>query len=223
MLGRREFAGMAGVGLLMWPARGRAEATGLITGGVTVTHGLKKRQKRDHSGVVVYLKSVRGVLPTGESREIRQIDHRFVPAVSVVTKGTTLTFPNDDKIYHNVFSNSSPAKFDLGLYAKGATRSIRLQKPGQVEVYCNIHESMRATVLVVDTVYYDQTDRSGAFAIADVPVGTHEYVVWQRDAKLLLHGRVKVIAGAPVHLDLTIHEGTAARRRKKSGHAYSPY
>jgi plastocyanin len=219
MLSRRKFAGMAGVGLLMWPRVGRTSATGLVAGTVTVTRGPKDRPVRDHSGVVVYLEGLEGSLPTGESHEIRQIDKRFVPAVSVVTVGTTLTFPNDDTIYHNVFSNSPSAKFDLGRYKRGATRSVRLKKPGQVEVYCNIHESMRATVLVLETVYYDQTDRRGAFSIPDVPEGTHRFVVWQRDAKPL-HGRVTVMAGAPAHLELEIREGRPKRHRKKTGHAH---
>ena len=217
MLTRRQFAGMVGATFLAWPSSARAEATGLVSGVITVTRG--GRRVRDQSGVVVYLEGLRGSLPTGESHEIRQVDQRFVPAVSVVTVGTTVTFPNDDKIFHNVFSNSAVAKFDLGSYERGDTRSVRLKKPGQVEVYCNIHEAMRATVLVVDTVYFAKTKRNGEFVIPDVPVGEHRYVVWQRDAKPL-RGKVTVVAGVPAHVELTIEEGRPKRHRKKDGHAH---
>lgn len=218
---RRQFSVSLGLAALALPvAASAAKPTGFITGAVTVTR--RKRAKRDHGGVVIYLEGPKPQLPAGRSHEIRQIDRQFVPSVSVVTVGTTLTFPNDDKVFHNVFSNSDPAKFDLGSYDQGETRSFRLKKPGQVEVYCNLHEEMRATVLVLGTTLFDQTGRDGSFVIRDVPVGTHRYVIWQRDAKPL-YGRVRVTEGAPTHLDIKVEEGRPTRHRRKSGHAYPNY
>jgi plastocyanin len=221
MRSRRQFAATIGLGILGWPLGAHTAAKGLITG-TTVTRGPKERALRDHSGTVVYLEGVRGSLPSGQSHEIRQIDQRFVPAISVVTVGTTLTFPNDDRIYHNVFSNSPAAEFDLGSYDRGETRSVRLKRPGQVEVYCNIHQAMRATVLVLETPYFARTDMNGGFAIANVPPGTHRYVVWRRDAKPV-SGKIRVVADAPAYVELTIPDGQPQRHRKKTGHVHDDY
>jgi plastocyanin len=221
MHGRRDFAKTFGLSLLVLPAFASARTgTGSITGAVTLTR--RGRAKQDHSGVVIYVEGPKVTLPAGKSYEIRQIDRHFRPALSVVTVGTTLTFPNDDNVFHNVFSNSSAAKFDLGSYDNGETRSVRLKKPGQVEVYCNIHEQMRATVLVLDTTYYARTDRSGTFVIKDVPAGSHRYMVWQRDGKPT-QGRVTVVEGAPARINLEVEEGRPTRHRKKTGHAYPNY
>lgn len=218
---RRQFSLSLGMATVGWPALvSAAKPIGFVTGSVVVTR--RGRPKSDHSGVIVYLEGPKPRLPVGRSHEIRQIDRQFTPQVSVVTVGTTLTFPNDDKTFHNVFSNSSVAKFDLGQYDQGETKSVKLRKPGTIEVYCNIHEEMRATVLVVNTTLFALTDRAGNFVIKDAPIGTHRYVVWQRDAKPL-YGRVKVTAGSPTHLSIKVKEGRRRRHRGKNGHVYPSY
>src|SRR4051794_9682364 len=112
-----------------WPGRAgpAGPPPGAVAGVVSVAEAglLGERKRADRSGVVVYLKGVPGPPPRPLSPPpvMRQRDKAFVPEVLAVTRGTTVEFPNDDKIYHNAFSLSRVAKFDLGLYRGGAVKS----------------------------------------------------------------------------------------------------
>ena len=81
-------------------------------------------------------------------------DKHFDPASLVVPVGSTVYFPNQDEIIHNVFSASLGAEFDLGFYGEGGTASQVFKKPGVVLINCNVHQAMQASILVVDTPYY---------------------------------------------------------------------
>jgi plastocyanin len=113
------------------------------------------------------------------TRVIRQHNLRFRPHVTVIPRGSTIEFPNDDRVDHNVFSLSRPKRFDLGLYRSGTSRSVTFRRPGVVDIYCNIHPQMAAKVLVVDTPHYATATARGRFQIRDVPAGDYELVGWQ--------------------------------------------
>jgi hypothetical protein len=98
--------------------------------------------------------------------------------VIAVPRGTTVTFPNLDTIYHNVFSLSGGNPFDLGLYRKGAARSANLKSPGVVRVYCNIHPEMAGFVVVVEGSAYAVTGGDGSYRIGTLPPGRHSVRVW---------------------------------------------
>jgi len=102
----------------------------------------------------------------------------LVPHVLAVPVGSTVSFPNDDPISHNLFSLSSGNAFDLGLYRKGAGKSQRFDTPGVVNVYCNVHPNMSAVIQVLDTPYYAFADANGNYAIANVPPGHYRLVAW---------------------------------------------
>ena len=87
----------------------------------------------------------------------------FLPHVSVVTAGTLVHFPNDDTVFHNVFAYFQAKKFDLGMYPRGATKSVTFDKPGLVVLLCNVHSDMSAYIMVVDTPYYAVTDKRGQY------------------------------------------------------------
>src|SRR5204862_6159736 len=110
------------------PLRSAGPAAGAVEGAVRVReHGLfGASDKSDRSGVVVYLAGVPGEPPARPRApaELRQRERRFLPPVLAVRVGDPVTFPNDDKVFHNVFSLSQPAKFDLGLYKSGETRTV---------------------------------------------------------------------------------------------------
>jgi plastocyanin len=129
--------------------------------------------------VVVYLKDAafRGVLPTTRG-ELRQEHETFIPHVLVVTRGSTVDFPNDDPIFHNVFSLSSAATFDLRRYPRGESRSRTFPKAGIVKVYCNIHSHMSATILVMDHPYFAIPGADGTFELPNVPAGEYTLVGW---------------------------------------------
>jgi plastocyanin len=102
----------------------------------------------------------------------------LVPHVLAIPVGSTVEFPNDDPISHNLFSLSSSNSFDLGLYRKGAGKSHKFDVPGLVNVYCNVHPNMSSVIHVMSTPYYVFADASGNYAITDVPPGKYRLVAW---------------------------------------------
>lgn len=113
-------------------------------------------------------------------REAR-IEHygkRFVPRVTVAPIGTTIHFPNLDGIDHNAFSLSDAKPFDLGLYRGGEARSVSFDRPGVIQLFCNIHASMAAYIVIVDSKALAKTDLQGDAVITDIPSGTQTIAVW---------------------------------------------
>jgi plastocyanin len=107
-----------------------------------------------------------------------QKNETFVPHVLAIVAGTTVEFPNNDRIYHNVFSLSRARSFDLGRYAAGKSKSVRFDRPGIVRVFCEIHSHMRAFILVFAHRYFAVTDDEGRFGIDNVPPGAYTLVAW---------------------------------------------
>jgi plastocyanin len=107
-----------------------------------------------------------------------QRNEAFVPYVLAVTAGSTVDFPNSDRVYHNVFSLSKPRRFDLGRYPKGKSRSVRFDRPGVVRVFCEIHSHMNAFILVFAHRYFATTDAEGRYRIEGVPPGSYTLAVW---------------------------------------------
>ncbi len=196
---------------------------GVVTGSVKI----KKdgAQKKDRSGAVVYLEGVANALPSplNVKHLIHQKDLSFSPEVSVVLKGTVIDFPNDDKVFHNVFSLSSVAKFDLGLYKSGESKSVTFNKTGVVDIYCNIHPQMVAKVKVVDTIYHALTKADGSFKIDGVPAGTYNVVAWQPYGPEW-KGSVTLKDGETGNLSIELTEGDKpASHLKKDGTPYGQY
>jgi plastocyanin len=134
--------------------------------------------------VVVYLEGPNahiGPGPGAGKPQLKQINQAFDPHVLGVSVGTTVDFPNGDLVYHNVFSYSKAKKFDLGYYGKGKSKTVTFDKPGVVQVFCDIHSTMSAYVLVVDTPFVTQPDENGAFQFPDLPDGTYTLRVWHPD------------------------------------------
>jgi plastocyanin len=101
----------------------------------------------------------------------------FVPHILAVPAGSTVAFPNEDPISHNLFSLTPGHTFDLGLYRKGPGKSRRFDAPGLVNVYCNVHPNMSAVVHVMDTPWYGFADANGDYSF-DVPAGRYRLVAW---------------------------------------------
>jgi plastocyanin len=131
--------------------------------------------------IAVYLEPLERRAPLRAGARPAQIHQRgaaFLPGFTIATAGDEVELLNDDEIFHNVFSFSEPNAFDLGLYPKGEKRSVRLRHPGEVNIYCSIHESMSATILVVPTRHHARVAADGAFRIADVPPGRYRLHTW---------------------------------------------
>jgi plastocyanin len=128
--------------------------------------------------VVVYLKDAPRTPAPAMRAEIRQRNENFVPRVVAVTVGSMVDFPNDDPIYHNVFSLSRTKTFDLGRFPKGKSRGERFDKPGIVKVFCQIHSHMSATVMVFDHPWFIVPDEGGTFELSNVPTGARQITAW---------------------------------------------
>ena len=109
---------------------------------------------------------------------MNQRNETFVPHVLAIMIGTTVEFPNSDRIYHNVFSLSKPGTFDLGRYAAGRSKSVRFDRPGIVRVFCEIHSHMSAFILVFGHPFFAMTDAEGAYRLTNIPAGTYNVIAW---------------------------------------------
>ncbi len=139
----------------------------------------------ERSRVVVYLEPAspaEGGSASSAGAEIRQADRRFIPDMVVVPVGSTVSFPNMDPIFHNIYSLSKAKSFDLGSYDKGKTRTVTFSKPGIVEVYCHLHPNMAATVVVAPNRWFARPDAEGHYRIPDVPPGHYTVVAWHKTA-----------------------------------------
>ncbi len=197
-------------------------SSGSVRGTVAVSVGGKA--KADKKGVVIYLENVPGTPPTPKNHAtIKQREKQFDPPLTIVVKGTTIDFPNEDKIFHNVFSVSRPARFDLGLYKSGTAKSVEMKRSGVVDVYCNIHPEMIAKVKVLDNAYYTITGSDGTFKIDNVPPGEYPVVAWLPtgdEAK----GTVTVKAGEVADVKLTVSEvAKKETHTRKDGTPYGRY
>jgi plastocyanin len=111
-------------------------------------------------------------------KKVTQKGAMFSPHVLPIMVGTTVEWPNNDEIYHNVFSMSETKEFDLGLYEGGKSKSVLFDKPGRVDVFCSIHTTMNCIVLVLETPHFAATDEKGRYTIAQVPAGTYKLKAW---------------------------------------------
>ena len=109
----------------------------------------------------------------------------FSPRVLAVRVGTTVDFPNNDRVFHNVFSFRDGKVFDLGMYPVGAVKQVTFDRPGLSRIYCNIHPGMAAYVMAVDSPFFAVSEANGSFDIAGVPPGEYTYHAWRAGAATL--------------------------------------
>lgn len=133
--------------------------------------------------MVVYLEGIDAPIASKaapRTLEIKQKNASFSPGFLAIAAGERVVMPNDDVIFHNVFSYSTPNDFDLGLYPQGESREKTFLYPGVVRIYCSIHESMNATIFVAPSSLFALASPSGAFEIRDVPPGSYRLRTWNR-------------------------------------------
>jgi plastocyanin len=160
---------------LIWPV------TMARAGQATVDlHGTAKAGERPAPDTVVWLDAPDAPPPATPPRAV--LDQRnlaFSPRVLVVRAGTLIDFPNNDRVFHNVFSFRDGKRFDLGLYPVGSHKTVLFDRAGLSRIFCNIHPNMAAYIMTVDSPYFARSNESGAFTIPNVPAGTHKYHAWR--------------------------------------------
>lgn len=161
--------------------------------------------------VVLYLEAPRGKpIPAPDSLvhahlhgTVAQSDERFSPHVLPVMQGATVDFPNEDDVFHNVFSLSSARTFDLGRYPRGESKSVTFSRAGTVQVFCHIHGDMSAIVLVLPNPYFATPESSGRFVIDNVPEGEYSIVGWHERIRPIVK-TIRVTAGHTSTIDFNI-------------------
>ena len=161
----------------------------------------------DFGPVVVYLEGGDAAGARAAQPELRQQAAQFTPGFLAVAVDEPVSMPNDDDIFHNVFSFSTPNDFDLGLYPAGQSRTVRFRHPGVVKVYCSIHEAMSATIFVAPTPLFAVTDAEGRYAIEGVPPARYRVRTWSE--KLPDTAREVAIGPGVTALDLRLGEKAA--------------
>jgi plastocyanin len=139
------------------------------------------------SDAVVYVDHVpaatESVLAAAGDRPARLVQQgqRFVPRVLTIVASTSVEFDNRDRVDHSVFSLSPTRPFDLGLCPRGSARLVDFPRPGIVDVYCDLHPSMEAFIVVLAHHGFARPDTAGEFRLPDLPAGTYVLHAWHPD------------------------------------------
>ena len=157
---------------------------GLVSVALSASAASLQVQVQDKNGkplpnAVVFLESAdaKSASKPLKGVEVVQAAKQFSPAVTVVTTGTSILFPNNDTVRHHVYSFSPAKTFDLKLYAGVPANPVVFEKSGIAVLGCNIHDNMVAWVVVVDTPYFGKTDAQGLLTI-DAPAGSYKLRTW---------------------------------------------
>lgn len=136
-------------------------------------------------------------------KRIEQSGYQFRPSLMVVQAGTPVVFPNKDSMYHSVFSYSETKSFDLGRFRQGEEPdAVFFDKPGLVQLYCEVHEHMRASLIVVDTPWFVCTQPDGSFEISGITPGKYTATIWL-SAKKSFEQIIEITAGKTLEVDWT--------------------
>jgi plastocyanin len=193
----------------------RAPRTGALRGKIAFPAGSFK-------DLYVYVENVKSPPAHGHTFEIAQRDKQFVPQVAVVQRGTRVIFPNYDSVFHNVFSPTARHPFDLGSYRAGdAPKSVELTAAGVVDVFCNMHSRMHASVLVVPSSLFARVAPDGSFQLDGVPLGARKVVVWGPHSKPA-EQTIDVGAGG-ADISFTLEGQAEVPHNNKLGQPYGSY
>lgn len=180
--------------------------------------GLKESD--DRSGALVYVTGFESP-PPAERATLIQRDERFEPRLLPVVAGQTVSFPNQDPIYHNVFSVSPVQPFDLGQYrSSDPAGSQSFESPGLVPVYCNIHPEMISYIAVLENTAFVVTGEDGTFEIPAIPAGRVTLNAWLPGAERVSRA-LDLAAGDVEIVDLELRATErASPHRRKDGSRY---
>lgn len=173
--------------------------------------------KDEYANVVVYLELdparalAAGSNPAMPKPSLVQHGEQFIPHVLGIVQGTTVDFPNEDDVFHNIFSLSGTRTFDLPKYPAGSSRSVTFPRHGVVNVFCHIHADMSAVILVRDNPYFVSPDTSGAFSLDGIPPGDYTLVAWHERINPVTR-KVRIVGGQTTAVSFNIPLPQVAER-----------
>jgi len=196
---KRRIPALLGIGIACLSCQ---PATGATASGHVRTVG---RPERSAVATIVFAEPLEGQSPTRPGRyTMTQRNKMFMPRVLAVPAGSTVGFPNEDLIFHNVFSLSRPSPFDLGLYRAGSSKERIFSEPATYHVFCNIHPQMAAVILVLPTSYITEPDAAGAYRL-DLPPGRYRVTAWSERSQPVT-AELNVSSGSVTVPELTLDE-----------------
>jgi plastocyanin len=215
-MGHRVLTALASLALAATTAH--AGNGGRVTGKVTVTDANGKPAVAD---VIVYVVGfTEQPSATAPAATIAQKGRKFVPDLVAITVGESVSFPNGDAFLHNVFSQSPARKFDLGSFKKGETKDKQFPNAGVVDVYCNIHPEMAATILVLPNRRHTRAAADGSFTIEGVPAGRWTVFAYARRTTKPVSAAVTVTDGQDATVNLALVRGAEPPHVNKYGEKY---
>ena len=194
-------------------ARGPAEAPG--GGDKYASRKFKFVERVEYDTLRDFVVSLEGPGPArpAGAAPVRQVVTQkgalFSPRVLAVAAGTIVEWPNDDDIFHNVFSISEAKEFDLGLYKQPEVKRVTFDRPGRVDILCSIHTQMSAVVLVLENAFFAKTDEAGSYAIRGLPAGRYTFRAWHERLPSVRR-EIVVPEKGEVRLDFVLGPGGAA-------------
>jgi len=193
--------------------------TGRVVGKVSVTESDGKAAAG--AEIVVYVVGFDEKGDVGKpAAEIQQKGRKFVPDLVAITSGEMVSFPNKDPLTHNVFSTSAAREFNLGEFKLNESKDINFPHPGVVDVYCNIHSEMAATILVLPNRRHVHAKTDGSYVLDGVPPGEWTVFAYTRRATRPASQKVKVAAGADSNVDFQITRGVEPPHNNIHGEKY---
>jgi plastocyanin len=195
-------------------------APGRVVGTVKVTEADGK--PASNADVIIYIVGFADPAGTraGPPVKIEQKGRKFVPDLVAITVGDKVVFPNVDSFLHNVFSQSGTRKFDLGSFKKGDSKEKEFPSPGVVDVYCNIHPEMAATILVLPNRLHTRSGADGTFVLEGVPPGNWTLFAYTRRAAKPVSAKIRVISEGDTEVELALQRGAEPPHLNKYGEQY---
>ena len=218
--GRAGLAALAAAAIAstaLAPAPAAAQPAGRVVGTVKVTEADGKPVSG--ADIIVYMLGFNEP-PTDKVETIAQKGRKFVPDLVAITANERVSFPNNDPFLHNVFSQSAPRKFDLGSFKRGESKTKDFPVPGVVDVYCNIHPEMAATILVLPNRRHTLAAPDGKFVLDGVPPGDWTVFAYTRRSTVPASAKVSVKPGADATIDFALVRGAEPAHLNKYGEKY---
>ena len=157
----------------------------IAAGGGRIVGAVEPSLVDDPTNAFVYIEEVpsRTFAPPPEPVVMQQRRMQFIPHVLPILRGTTVRFPNTDRVRHNVFSPSRAKPFNFGIYYPGEDRQLTFDTLGTVTLLCNVHEQMSAFIVALQNPYFARVGVDGHYAIDDVPEGRYSLTLWTERGK----------------------------------------